>query len=1168
VTFDGEDPAGTPTDTPAPVSPRKAGNGGGGTIAGDYDFFANIRYPATRRPDVALDKIEQKGGPDAVGYKKRVVHWWPKQGVDVIDVPEGAPLRTWTIRTPEEAPLTEAAYYAKWWPADLRGKKQFDAHLIGFRGIGSAVGNVFADKAQVEALGEGICPAVILLLADGRKRCFTRGSFSNKDQAFIIDLYDKEMARIKANLAPVPTKVRLDSDFADKDFTEIGKPGMYRQESPHFVIVSGSQEADDGVPGTWINEQRPEDSALFRETTFKIYEDFWAYNEYAGHLMPFWEKSEQYKYYIGYGGTKEKGKTNSNRGNGGGYGGCTTACWEGLYHEWGHGFASDPMVLLGGGETRCDAHQVMADPTLLRKVLFGVNWPYKNFFWGQYPGAFGYSVMADDSNWGYASPASFPSLMSEEENTPMHVIARLGEERGIWENGIKGLGDFMGQIGARMAEYDYEIEGMLRETYPQANRALLVALDREKGWYRSSRVEAPEPFGANAVPLNVEPKAKEIVVDFKGLYDPDTYGDWRACIVAVGADSRPRYSPLWNMGKMKIQTREGDKRYWLTVTATPYALAAGREGGGNKINSIYQGGFTYKYPYEVHLKGCRPANPNRPIGANENMNLVGPSLISRAIYTETNCGETDWPHPSDTPEYAEMKRTLEKVQTLGPVMMERLTEPGLYEDGRFCPVVGGKSAAVKAPASAAFLEWRANWLLENAQGARHPNGGGWVAKSAKVAPTAYVGPDCMVLDGAQVLDHAIIEDFAMISGPKVLVKDNARVYGKAVVNGDVTLSGYARVCRDIVNRKSKVKVTRRDDGGLACQFEMTTGEPVLRDGPEERVEVYKDAGFKLQANYAFDRPEKVLLEDWFQEHSVGGFAFGAHSEDLIFYDGILYGEPGFVQEEGVRAFTFNGKNQYAEAEGSVADLGVVTLDLRFKPQTGKRMTLFDFGSSKQNCFMLTLDKAGRPVLTTVRDGKAQEIVASKAARSGAWTSCRVEMDGKRVCLWLDDEKVAEAAAGFRAADAFPAGVEKRNFIAATRHGRSCFKGAIDHLRVYYAVYEDFAQAPEPPMVSSRRIYPGFVESYNAAYPNVEARLEAYWEKVDAGDKNAVLPIIPEHRGQLEDALSFQEGRWATRVDWDGRTRWEKSEEEQQPLFKRWLVRMRDPGVSADHTSRE
>jgi len=34
---------------------------------------------------VSLDKIEQEGGPDAVGYNKRVVNWRPKKGVDVVD---------------------------------------------------------------------------------------------------------------------------------------------------------------------------------------------------------------------------------------------------------------------------------------------------------------------------------------------------------------------------------------------------------------------------------------------------------------------------------------------------------------------------------------------------------------------------------------------------------------------------------------------------------------------------------------------------------------------------------------------------------------------------------------------------------------------------------------------------------------------------------------------------------------------------------------------------------------------------------------------------------------------------------------------------------------------------------------------------------------------------
>jgi len=173
-----------------------------------YDYFNNIRYPATRRPDVALDKINQQGGPDAVGYNKRVVHWWPKKGVDSVDVPEGVEARTWTVRTAELEPLVEAGFYAKWWPVDLRGKKQFKAHLIGFRGIGSKEGDPFTDEALVRAQGKGICPSVILRLEDGRKRCFSRGSFSDEDQEYILNLYEKEMARIHETLEPPPEKHR------------------------------------------------------------------------------------------------------------------------------------------------------------------------------------------------------------------------------------------------------------------------------------------------------------------------------------------------------------------------------------------------------------------------------------------------------------------------------------------------------------------------------------------------------------------------------------------------------------------------------------------------------------------------------------------------------------------------------------------------------------------------------------------------------------------------------------------------------------------------------------------------------------------------------------------------------------------------------------------------
>jgi len=412
----------------------------------------------------------------------------------------------------------------------------------------------------------------------------------------------------------------------------------------------------------------------------------------------------------------------------------------------------------------------------------------------------------------------------------------------------------------------------------------------------------------------------------------------------------------------------------------------------------------------------------------------------------------------------------------------------------------------------------------------------------------------MVLDGAQVLDNAIIEEYAMISGPKVLIEDNARVYGKAVICGDVTLSGDARVCRTLYNRESKVQLVESAPG---YTFQVLTGAAITRDGPEERVDAYKDAGFKLQANYAFDRPETVLLEDWYQEHRCGGGQFGSHSEDLIFYDGVLYGKPGFEEQGDVRAFTFNGRNQYAEAEGAMADLGVITVDARIKPTIGKQQTVFDFGSSVENRFMLSIDPSGKPVLTVVTHGKAKKIASSKRLESGQWSSCRVEIDGQRIRLWLNNEKIADKASKFRASDAFPGGIEKRNYIAATRDRKDLFKGSIDHVRVYFTVYDDFTEAPEPPLVSSRRIAPGFVERFDKAYPGYSDL-----------KKQLQLPPMSESRAQLVQSWARQQEPWHTRVDWDRRTRWEQPGMKMKPIMKRWLDRQRGSIITADQTGGE
>ena len=75
-------------------------------------------------------------------------------------------------------------------------------------------------------------------------------------------------------------------------------------------------------------------------------------------------------------------------------------------------------------------------------------------------------------------------------------------------------------------------------------------------------------------------------------------------------------------------------------------------------------------------------------------------------------------------------------------------------------------------------------------GARHSNGGGWVAAGAQVAATAYVGPNAAVL-GGQVLGYARIEDYAVVWNGTV--RDNAVVGGLTQLNNNMLIANSAAI---------------------------------------------------------------------------------------------------------------------------------------------------------------------------------------------------------------------------------------------------------------------------------------------------------------------------------------------------------------------------------------
>ena len=996
--------------------------------AESYDYFRNARFPGERRTDVSLDKVEDAQGGAASGYHRRTVQWWPKQGVDVVQIPEGVPLRTWTINP---ASLTSPdPKQRKWWPRTLRGVKQFNAHLIGFRGLGMGIGNPWKRKDETSA-PDYYCPAAVLRLEDGRKRCFTSGSFVEADERYLCDLYEKEMKRLRDSTFEegIQWKVnpRHNSDFPPGD---LYRAGTAQIESEHFVAVLGSEDPNDAIGSRWLIDDDREQAARNRMMIMRGWEDWWAYQEYAGHLMPYWEKPDpvKFKYKILVGGTKKNGVEILSRGAGGSYGGMSSGDgnWWGMYHEWTHGQLHGGMISLGGGETMCDAAQTMGDPRVIQKMMFQVVKPWKNLFWGAYPGGYAWTNMGDDPNWGYCAVGVIPPMMTDREHTPMHAIARLGERRGIFKNGIRGMGDFMGQIGARMAEFDTELQAGLRQTFTMPTRVSLRTIDPEKRLYRSPVMYSPEPFGLNIVRLVPDKGAKKLTVDFQGHFDAETFSDWRACIVAVDAEGRCRYSPLWNKGTISLEAEPGDLRHWLTVTATPYALTPSHPTGMGSVWTVYQGGFAFRYPYDVQLAGCRPGSPHTTLEEDDVLTGVG-GVWGMRRGEGANCANI--PATSDSPGYAAMRKALEGDED---------------------------------PVSVAHLE--------NSRGHRHRNGGGWVARSATVDETAYVAPGAMVLDGAKVLGNTVINDYAIVTGAGVTVKDNARVYGKVIVDdtrGTREYSGAARVYR-------------RDEGQ----------EDVFLDKPQQRANQlgltasrFFGRDIRLQANYECDVPDAAILEDYFKEHSTDVFFYGAHRADLIFFDGVLRGRPGFVENEQGGSFTFNGKDQYAELPGEVADLEETSLNIRFKHAGVAIQTLYEFFSSAEHYLRLTCDKGALKL--TASDGKT--IVSATAdvkVPANRWTVCRVEIDGKKIAMCVNDRTVATAASDFRASDAFAPGLPRLGFLGAGRHGSKPLTGAVDFFRVYTTVFKDFGDAAVP-LVAPRNIPAGYVERFTKTFPDYD-----------------------------------------------------------------------------------
>ena len=1188
-----------------------AGLAGCGGSAEELDYYKHLRYPKGLVPGVGLDKVEQQGGPKAVGYRRRTVQWWPRKGQDFADIPEGAPLRTWTRNKGQEDKEALAGVSRNWTAAD---PETFEAHLIALRGFGTSTGETPP------------IPAAVLRMEDGRQRAVVdygpvSHMISREDHEFIHEIWEEAYPKLYATISkeerPVAAEfplehwnalpVRFNAMEPLKDANARyplwgEKNDRLIFETRNFHLSAGTKGG--AIPAAWIRPNDVTGQDLYRKGIFEFVENLWTYVEASGASMPYWRRTGPNKKYVVL-------VNPSGCAAGDMHCGIANANPVALSHEFFH---SQP---LGGWRPfhyiMGNSGQHTAHPGELQMFTgnFRYPWRYVNRMGYQSPLIF--FVLGDNPNWGYGIQLVIGGLAGAVETTPYHTIAMVGQKKGLWKNGVRGFGDFFGEYAARMVTCDFIEQYMIRCKYGMPEVSYLYPVYGHGNRYRISNAEAPRWTGYNIVRLNAAEGAEEIAVDFQGIHDPALHSDWRACIVAVDDAGRARYSPLWNKGKMRFALEPTDKHLWLTVSASPSAFPVAEpfDPRANWHSMYLSGIHAPRYPWEVTLSGCKPGTPHRKHGDVVNFD---------ELYPRIDCGNTylnyavkhEVPIPlteeDGKPSQEKLAAIAPRIQASSQALQEKIA----------AGTAGGYYANKKTMALDALAN-RCKFLRENAQGHRHENGGGFVSANAKVAATAYVGPNAMVLDGATVKDHACIKQFAVVLGPQTVVSGNAKIGGRAWVTGDIEVSGDARILEAAtvttswhetwgrgILREGQAKIDgtavikgelflllcfatdQTLTGGLVMDYVAdvrNTGSGVFEQGRYYRAQDRYDRapGFgagtdaaALYTNWQFNQPKAVLLEDSYVNNN-----------------GILYGRPGFADDGDGRhhCIVFNGKDQYAEAPPSVADFGRLTVDILVNRSGGKGGRLFDFGTGDEECFYLSIDGSGKPTLLARHKDKTYTVAASEGIPADTWARVRVEMDGREASIYLDGKQVARQGFAFEPRAVFIGDRPEGNFIACGRNQDEFFAGKMDHFRIYRTVHANFdALGPPPPALvqmsewsdQQQQRHDEWQEKRKAQENELsagqygqlqaeirrlqqekapEARIEALRKQAQTLRDNALKSARVfgrnPHLGESDAKLyQFQQSlKYRTTADWDYRIQGEK-EGEIPPKAKQWLLRVR------------
>ncbi|MEY3838083.1 MAG: hypothetical protein RL304_1065, partial [Verrucomicrobiota bacterium] len=371
-------------------------------------------------------------------------------------------------------------------------------------------------------------------------------------------------------------------------------------------------------------------------------------------------------------------------------------------------------------------------------------------------------------------------------------------------------------------------------------------------------------------------------------------------------------------------------------------------------------------------------------------------------------------------------------------------------------------------------------------GAPHPNGGGFVARSAHVDTTAYVAKNAMVLDAAkvtgraQVHGHAVIRQSARVGDDAVVsgyarVGDRAQLGGHAHVGGYAKLSGKARVGG---NARLQEFATLDGDGAVSGDVMIRGfGEVHLSPTTEiagtamfaEDLEVHftgcKSERFDRGLFYGYlnadllRKPKEVADNRGLYAHWKFDGSHAPIVRDLVGdADGVLL--PGADKWRGAMLAPPAG----IRVDGHVVDARNLAVDAKvFLPAGSLRDQSWVLSADNtEEQFSVGLSKQGAPCFFL---GNAREFVylaAPAKMPTDRWVRLSLTLKDDVAALYLDGQKVGEKPLGQRSVVELWARTTKLNPASGpvTTIGRG-FPGRIAEIKVTHTgELPGFDEAPK------------------------------------------------------------------------------------------------------------